>query len=63
MLKISCFNCQWSWSLNQEATQAALDSLGEGENYYATECPKCRRLNKIPIKQLKRALPRARDKK
>jgi phage FluMu protein Com len=61
MLKITCFNCHLSWSLNPEATQAALDSLKEDESYYAIECPKCRRVNKIPIKQIKRSLPRARD--
>jgi hypothetical protein len=61
MLKITCFNCHSSWSLNPEATQTALDSLKEGENYYAIECPKCRRVNKIPIKQLKRSLPHTRE--
>ena len=59
MLKITCFKCQWSWSLNRDAAQAALDSLKPGDDYYAAECPKCRRVNKVTVKQLKRALPRA----
>lgn len=64
MLKITCYKCHWSWSLNHEAVQAALDSLEPGETYYAAECPQCRRVNKVTIKQLKRALPRQeREKK
>ena len=62
MLKITCFKCHWSWSLNQEAAAAALESLEPGDDYYAIECPKCRRINKVPLKQLKRALPRTPDK-
>ena len=58
MLKITCFKCRWSWSLNRDAAQAALDSLKPEDDYYAIECPKCRRVNKVTIKQLKRALPR-----
>lgn len=58
MLKRTCYKCQWSWSLNNETVKAALDSLEPGATYYGLECPKCRRINKVPIKQLKRALPR-----
>jgi hypothetical protein len=58
MLKITCYKCHWSWSLNREAVQAALDSLEPEAKYYAVECPHCRRTNKVTIKQLKRALPR-----
>jgi hypothetical protein len=58
MLKITCFKCHWGWSLNREATQAALESLGPDDEYYAAECPRCRRINKVPVKQLQRALPR-----
>lgn len=58
MLKVTCFNCHWSWSMNAEGAQTALDSLEPGEEYYAVECPRCRRVNKITIQQLKRSLPR-----
>lgn len=58
MLKITCFKCHWSWSLNRDSVQAALDSMGPDETYYSIECPKCRRVNKVTVKQLKRALPR-----
>ena len=65
MLKITCFKCQNSWSLNRDAIQQAYDSIQPGEDYYAVECPKCRRINKVGKKQLERMLPhsRAEDKK
>jgi len=44
--------------MNHDAAQKALDSLQPGEDYYSAECPRCRRLNKITIQQLKRSLPR-----
>lgn len=59
MLKVTCFNCHWSWSLNAEAAQAAYDSLEPGEKHYNADCPHCGRANKVSVKQLERALPRA----
>ena len=58
MVKVTCFKCHWSWSLNAEGVQGALDSLSSGDSYYSLECPKCRRINKITRKQLERAQPR-----
>jgi hypothetical protein len=58
MLKITCFKCHWGWSMNNEAVHGALTSMQPEEEYYAVECPKCRRVNKITIHQLERALPR-----
>ncbi len=58
MLKITCFKCHWSWSLNQEAAQAALASLKPDEEHYTVECPRCRRVNKVNVQQLRRSLPR-----
>jgi hypothetical protein len=58
MLKVTCFKCHWSWSMNNEAVQSALSSLQPEVEHYAVECPKCRRVNKITVHQLERALPR-----
>ncbi len=44
--------------MNREAVQTALDSLKHTEEYYTVECPRCRRVNKVTIRQLKHALPR-----
>lgn len=57
MIKITCFNCHASWSLNREEIEAALASLKPGATHYTVECPKCRRVNKVTIRQLQRALP------
>ncbi|GAB4478342.1 MAG: hypothetical protein Kow00124_22610 [Anaerolineae bacterium] len=57
MYKITCFNCKQSWTLNSDAIAAALASVEPGQTHYTVECPRCRRINKISVKQLKRALP------
>ena len=59
MVKITCLKCHWSWSLGSEEVKAAFESLTAEDKYYAVGCPKCRRVNKVTRKQLKRALPRA----
>jgi ssDNA-binding Zn-finger/Zn-ribbon topoisomerase 1 len=63
MLKVTCYKCQWSWSLNNDAVKTALDALEPDAAYYAIECPKCRRINKVTVKQLRRALPRSSKRK
>jgi ssDNA-binding Zn-finger/Zn-ribbon topoisomerase 1 len=57
MVKVTCYKCHWTWTLNQEATQAAYESLGPDDKYYAAHCPQCGRLNKVAVDQLKRWLP------
>lgn len=59
MVKVTCFKCHWSWSLNADGVRAALESLSEEDSHYSLECPKCRRINKITRKQLEHALPRS----
>ncbi len=58
MLKITCYNCHWSWSLSKNAAQAVLDALKPGEDHASLECPRCRRVNKVAAQQLRRAVPR-----
>ena len=57
MLKITCYNCHWSWSLNRDAAQAVLDALKPDEDHVSLECPRCRRVNKVAVRQLRRTLP------
>ena len=59
-MSIRCFKCGWAWSMNASEVAAALDSMHEQEHtkHYMAECPKCRRVNKVPIKQLRRYAPR-----
>lgn len=63
MLKMTCYNCHWSWFLTPEGAQAAYDELEPGATHYVTQCPKCGRVHKVPIKQLKQALPREVEQK
>jgi len=58
MLKITCFNCKQSWTLNQEAVSAILAGLEPGQSHYPLECPRCRKVNKVSVKQMKRSMPR-----
>jgi phage FluMu protein Com len=59
MLKIRCFKCGWAWSMSAEAIEAALADLDEGATHYPAECPKCRRINKIAVKQMRRVAHQA----
>ncbi len=57
MVKITCFKCHWSWSLNQSEVATALESMAADVSHYSVECPRCRRVNKVPRKQLEHARP------
>jgi hypothetical protein len=59
MLKIRCFKCGWAWSMNAAAIQTALETLEPGAKHYIAECPRCRRVNKVSVKQMRRVLGRA----
>ena len=45
--------------MNAAEVAAALDSMQVEQHtkYYMAECPKCRRANKVPVKQLRRNVP------
>lgn len=51
-----CYRCGWSFSLGREAVEMAVAQAGK-EKVYALPCPRCRQINKIPIKQLRNNLP------
>jgi phage FluMu protein Com len=56
MIKIACLKCHWSWSLNHDAIRLALESMDSGNSHYSVECPRCRRVNKIPRRQLEQTM-------
>lgn len=60
MLSLRCFKCGWAWSMNPSEVAAALEVAYEEEHskHYMAECPKCRRVNKVPLKRLRRYAPR-----
>ena len=57
-MQLRCFKCQMPFSLNKETVFAALDVMtDENLNRYDVRCPKCRKINRVPFKQFKRAAP------
>jgi hypothetical protein len=58
LLNARCFRCGWSFTLSREMIAAALTSAaGTGDRYHVEHCPRCRQVIKIPMDQLKRAVP------
>ena len=53
-----CYRCGWSFSLSREEIEAAVAAaLAAGDKIHAERCPHCRQVIKMPIDQLRRALP------
>jgi len=57
-MQLRCFKCQMPIMLSRDAILSALDHLhDEDTNRYDVRCPKCRKVNRIPIEQLQHAAP------
>ena len=53
-----CYRCGWSFSLGREAIAAAVTiAETQGDKYHVEPCPRCKQAVKIPIEQLRQALP------
>ncbi len=53
MLALTCFNCHRQFNIDQNAIADQLAKLQEEKaKYYATECPHCRKVNKIALARL-----------
>ena len=53
-----CYRCGWSFSLSREEIEAAVAAaMASGEKIHAERCPHCRQVIKLPVEQLRRALP------
>jgi hypothetical protein len=58
VLNTRCYRCGWSFTLSREAIAAVLaDPASQGAKYHVEYCPRCRQALKLPMDQLKRALP------
>jgi len=58
MYSTRCTNCRQLVNLNNEEVRLALAEAEEKkEKVFVTHCPKCRRVVKIQVKDLKRTLP------
>jgi len=57
-MQIRCFNCHKPFALGKETIYAALDLITEQNlSHYDTQCPHCRRVNRISPQELMRAAP------
>jgi hypothetical protein len=53
-----CYRCGWSFSLSRETMAAAVaDAEARGSSFHVEPCPKCKQAIKLPLDQLRRALP------
>jgi phage FluMu protein Com len=58
-MQIRCFKCHMPIAMNRDQVYEALDLVEEqGLSHYDVRCPKCRKMNRVSQKQLKRAAPR-----
>jgi len=57
-MQVRCFKCSMPIALGKEAIYAALDYVTDGElTHYDVRCPKCRKVNRVSVKQLHQAAP------
>jgi hypothetical protein len=57
-MNVRCNYCRQSFNLARDfMVQALAEAEEKNQKYYAVECFNCRKLVKVPVAQLKRALP------
>ena len=62
MSNAKCFRCGKSFALDMDAVAAWLEEHKEERpKHYSAHCHFCRRAIKVPIKQLRRYLPREQE--
>jgi hypothetical protein len=60
MFSTRCNNCHQLINLKTEELKEAIDHAeSQGEKIYAMHCPKCRKLVKLQVSQLKLKMPRS----
>lgn len=54
-MHIRCSYCNQSFNLTREfVTEALAEAEEKGQKYYGVECINCRKLIKVPLKQMRR---------
>ena len=57
-MNVRCNYCRQSFNLSRDfMIQAVAEAEEKRQKYYGVECFNCRKLVKVPLAQLKRALP------
>lgn len=58
-MHVRCSYCSHSFNLNRDFIAQALDEAAEArQKYVGVECINCRKLIKVPVKQMRRYAPR-----
>jgi len=58
MMQVRCQRCGWMYTLSRDSIGYAVAETEEsGAEYYQENCPKCRNVIKIQVKDLRRRLP------
>lgn len=58
-MHVRCSYCRHAFNLGREyLVEAVAEAAEKRQKYHAIECPNCRKLIKIPIKQMRRFVPR-----
>ncbi len=58
MFNVKCFHCGKSFAIDEELAAAWLaEHQDEHPRYYMAQCHHCRRVIKVPAKQIRRTLP------
>jgi phage FluMu protein Com len=55
-MNIRCTYCGTSFGVGRDVIEGVVAQAG-GDKNYALQCPRCRKINKIPIDRLRRTLP------
>ena len=59
MMRVRCQYCSWMVVLKPDEIAAGIASAAEQKSaHHVLNCPKCRKVIKISVKQMKRQLPR-----
>jgi len=55
MIKTRCFKCGNAYQLTEQyiANALAAEGVTGKPSHYASECPRCRQVNKIPLKRVR----------
>lgn len=58
-MQVRCQRCHHMFTMSRDELQIAAEEISKTKvKHYNVECPKCRRQVKVPVKSMKRFLPK-----
>ncbi|PID85559.1 MAG: hypothetical protein CSA11_00645 [Chloroflexi bacterium] len=58
-MNVHCQFCRHSFNVGRDfMSQAVAEADEKRQKYCALECPKCRKINKVSVKQMRRFVPK-----